>query len=238
MAILGHKKLLDLLETQALAITPLLHPDQIGKAAIDLRMGNVVKLVRSRGIPVVDPLHYRKISENDDIHIHKSRQQKLERHDVPFGENFYLHPGTLALVPTLEWVSLPDDLLGMVTARSSWAREGLNIATATFINPGYSGIITLELANLGSVPMKLYPGLRVAQIALYEVTPNLVPDSSLSPESVASNSQSQFHQNYEPEAGNLWDPQIDPFIGSDLSSETKGDVDDSRRILFSGQIGN
>ena len=107
-----------------------------------------------------------------------------------------LHPGSLALVPTLEWVALPFDLQGVVTARSSWAREGLNIATATIVNPGYRGIITLELANFGEIPIRLYPGLRLAQIAFYEL---LCFDA----EADKNLHQGQFDMAFEPSAGNV-----------------------------------
>jgi dCTP deaminase len=124
-----------------------------------------------------------------------SRKQKHERFDVPFREFFLLHPGKLALVPTLEWLVLPNDLQGIVTARSSWAREGLNIATATIVNPAYRGTVTLELANFGEIPIKLYPGLRIAQIAFYVLDPGRDPTQA--PE------QGQFDMSFEPVAGNI-----------------------------------
>jgi dCTP deaminase len=68
-----------------------------------------------------------------------------------------LHPGAFALVPILEWVRRPWDLRGMVMARSTWAREGLSVATATLIEPGYEGTVTLALANLGQIPISLSP---------------------------------------------------------------------------------
>jgi dUTPase len=89
-----------------------------------------------------------------------------------------------------------DDLQGVVTARSSWAREGLSIATATIVNPGYTGIVTLELANLGEVPMRLYPGLRLAQIAFYSlVSTDANADRQLQ--------KSQFNMSFEPSGGNI-----------------------------------
>ncbi len=55
--------------------------------------------------------------------------------------------------------------------RSSWARLGLQIATATCVEPGFSGVVTLELSNVGTLPLELYPGVRVAQLILREVSP-------------------------------------------------------------------
>ncbi|MDP3686463.1 MAG: dCTP deaminase, partial [Sulfurimicrobium sp.] len=141
----------------------------------------------------VDPKNYITTCDHEAI---QSRKQKHQRFDVPFLESFLLHPGSLALVPTLEWVKIPYDLQGVVTARSSWAREGLNIATATIVNPGYKGIVTLELANFGEIPIRLYPGLRLAQIAFYE----LKCENSEADRIVI---ESQFNLSFEPSGGNI-----------------------------------
>lgn len=136
----------------------------------------------------------------------RGKKQKHERFDVPFMQSFLLHPGALALVPTLEWVKIPYDLQGVVTARSSWAREGLSIATATIVNPGYIGIVTLELANLGEVPIRLYPGLRLAQIAFYRLeSKDSTADQALL--------KSQFDMSFEPSGGNIAKDDS-PFIPS------------------------
>lgn len=135
----------------------------------------------------------------------RQKRQKLERHEIPFLQPFLLHPGMLVLAPTFEWVALPNDLQGVVTARSCWAREGLNIATATFIGPGYRGIITLELSNLGQIPIALYPGLRVAQIAFLQLDKGFdeTPRSS------------QFHMAFEPVSGKIADGEA-PFLPQSL----------------------
>ena len=204
MSVLSRSTLLDKLAAKELIVSPLLDDLQIQDCAIDLRMGNVILLPRSRGISHVDPLAYIK-TDDDQHHPTQFKQQKLERHEVPFFQHFLLHPHSLALVPTLEWVKLPMNVQGVVTARSSWAREGLSIATATFVNPGYQGIVTLELANLGEIPIMLYPGLRLAQIALYELSPDPSQDAQL------NKRKSQFDSQFEPAAGNLIDPAQDPF---------------------------
>jgi dCTP deaminase len=108
---------------------------------------------------------------------------------------------SLALVPTLEWLKLPPDLLGTVTARSTWAREGLSIATATLIEPGYQGIVTLELANLGQIPLALYPGLPIAQIAFALTDGNTVRPN-----------RSQFDLSFEPTQGTILKPNDFSFI--------------------------
>lgn len=194
MSALSKGAILDRLVHGALVISPLLSADQIGGSSVDLRMGTVVLMARSGRQSHVDPAAYRVLQRHQDL---ERKRQKHDRTDVPFKESFLLHPGSLALVPTLEWVKVPADLQGIVTARSSWAREGLNIATATIINPSYQGIITLELANFGEIPIRLYPGLRIAQIAFYD----LRVSSNETESKIAV--KSQFDLAFEPEAGNV-----------------------------------
>ncbi len=88
-----------------------------------------------------------------------------------WGEEFILHPGELVLAATLEYLQLPDDLTAQVMTRSSYGRLGLLSATAVQVQPGYSGCLTLELVNLGQVPMALTPGERIAQLAFTSVYP-------------------------------------------------------------------
>ncbi len=171
MSALVKTSILKSMAERKLVVSPVICGLQLGPSSIDLRLGNVFLLVRARGLSDVDP--GRLASDGATAGDHASEQakrQKHERYEVPFGQKFLLHPGMLALVPTLEWIKLPADLQGIVTARSSWAREGLSIATASLIHPGYTGVITLELANLGQIPLGLYPGLRIAQIAFHTLT--------------------------------------------------------------------
>lgn len=202
MAVLSHGSLLDLLGDGRLTVSPVLHKDQIGDISIDVRMGTVALVVRDSGLSYIDPRQYM-LAEKMGGHVpEKGRRQKFDRIDVPFNQALLLHPGALVLVPTLEWFKLPPTLKGVVTARSSWAREGLNIATATFVDPGYTGIITLELSNLGRVPIALYPGMRIAQIAFYDIKSDGSPLSA---------KKRQFNMSFEPTAGNITKGD-EPFI--------------------------
>lgn len=202
MGILGRGELIRRLKEENLVVSPLLSKAQIGATSIDLRIGNVVLMVRARGSSHVDPREVKRSATSGTSHdVEMGRQQKHERYEIPFYSRFLLHPGSLALVPTLEWLCLPDDLQGFVTARSTWAREGLSIATATFIEPRYQGIVTLELANMGQIPIALYPGLRVAQIAFMKVEGQAdMPDSG------------QFGLSFEPRQGKIADRDDFPFI--------------------------
>jgi dCTP deaminase len=200
--ILGHGEIVARLRSKDLVISPILSKDQLGAASVDLRMGTVALMVRARGASHVDPSDTKRITQRGIPHdIEVGRQQKHERYEIPFKTRFLLHPGTLVLVPTLEWVSLPGNLLGTVTARSTWAREGLSIATATLIEPYYHGIITLELSNLGQIPITLYPGLRLAQIALVAVSGD-----------ARRSNPGQFALSFEPKQGTIASEDDFPFI--------------------------
>ena len=88
---------------------------------------------------------------------------------VPIGDHFVLHPGQFVLGETLEWIHLPRDLVAFVIGKSTWGRDGLIIATAIGVHPNFSGILTLEISNVGEIPIYLYPALAIAQLFLARV---------------------------------------------------------------------
>lgn len=146
-----------------LAITPIIDPErQFDEASVDLRLGpDMIVTRRATALAVFDPARVEEIAG----HL-RDYQDYVRR---PVGTSFYLHPGEFAIARTLEYVTLPEDLAGQAMGRSSWGRLGLIIATATMVQPKFSGTITLELSNVGTVPIVLYVGVRIAQITLYEV---------------------------------------------------------------------
>ena len=164
-------------------------------------MGNVVLMARARGTSHVEPTGLAPGAEGRR-RGELERRQKHERYELTFHMKLLLHPGALALVPTLEWVKLPRNVMGMVTARSTWAREGLSIATATLVEPGYEGIVTLELANLGQVPIALYPGLELAQIAFARMSVD-EPVEGVDPCGTGRPDVPQFNGSFEPSQGRL-----------------------------------
>jgi dCTP deaminase len=91
-----------------------------------------------------------------------------------------IHPGEFCLGRTLEWVELPDDIVARIEGKSSLGRLGLIVhATAGFCDPGWKGTLTLELNNLTRVPIKLYPGLLIAQLSFMSLDrPALKPYGS------------------------------------------------------------
>lgn len=159
----------DLLEAMApttpikdrLIVTPMLDPAvQIGPASIDLRLSSDFLLARRADGSGIEP------ANNDEQAIERSQ----ERLTVPLGEQFWLHPQQFVLGATLEFIRMPPHLGAYVVGRSSWGRIGLIVATAIMVQPGYHGALTLELVNEGETPIALYPGLRVAQLAVHQLS--------------------------------------------------------------------
>lgn len=100
-----------------------------------------------------------------------TESSRTKEHFVPFGESYVIHPGRFALGVTLEWLKLPGDLSGYVTGKSSLGRHGLVIETAAGLHPHFSGCLTLELANVGEVPLEIYPGMKICQVFLHRARP-------------------------------------------------------------------
>ena len=150
-----------------LVITPLLHLDQIHKitGSVDIRLGQEFIIAHQAALGALNP-----VQDPDDLSGQIT--DYLRRIHIPIGQFFVLHPRQFALGTTLEYFSLPGDIAAYVVGRSRWARIGLVIAMATFAHPGYSGCLTLELQNLGDVPIKLYPSLSVGQVIFHKTEGN------------------------------------------------------------------
>jgi dCTP deaminase len=148
-------------DVDPLVITPLLSPRQIGGISVDVRLGNQFIVFRSHRFGIFESFGAR----------HSEPRKIQERQIMRFGERFALHPGTLILGCTFEYISVPNDLECQVEGRSSLARLGLQVVTASAVEPGFKGVVTLELSNVGSVPLTLMPGIRVAQLVFHETEP-------------------------------------------------------------------
>jgi dCTP deaminase len=162
---------------ERLVITPLLDVSkQISKAAVDVRLGSefaVLRQTKMTGLVVRTPLE----SDRSEA-ISREVSEAVDTTYVPIGSVFVLHPGQFVLTSTLEYISLPNCLMAYVIGRSSWGRLGLNIATATMVAPGFKGAITFEMVNLGTVPIGLYPGTRIAQLVFHQLTQSEAPETA------------------------------------------------------------
>jgi dCTP deaminase len=160
---------------EQLIISPILNwKEQVkrGSASVDLRLSCSFTIPKRSQLTNFDPLlesKYKRKSVkavNGNGRKPRSRQNDLY---VGIGDYLVLHPRQFVLGNTLEWIHLPCNYAAYVVGRSSWGREGLVIATATGVHPGYSGVLTLELTNLGEIPLKLYPGITIAQLFIHKV---------------------------------------------------------------------
>ncbi|MFF7191808.1 dCTP deaminase [Streptomyces sp. NPDC008222] len=132
-------------------------PGMLQPASIDVRLDNAFLVFNSHSHTHIDPA---------------VEQPDLTRLVVPAeGEPFVLHPGEFVLASTYERVSLPDDLAARLEGKSSLGRLGLvTHSTAGFIDPGFEGHVTLELSNLATLPIKLWPGMKVGQLAVFAMS--------------------------------------------------------------------
>ena len=141
-----------LVEDGAIVIKPW-NPELVQPASIDLRLGDTFRVFHNHRAPVID------LKEGPPKALTEEVTATPE-------DGFVIHPGEFCLGRTLEWVELPDDVVARVEGKSSVGRLGLIVhATAGFCDPGWKGTLTLELNNLTRVPIKLYPGLLIAQLS-------------------------------------------------------------------------
>jgi dCTP deaminase len=152
--ILSDREIRSALESGHLAIEPLDDPEvQIQPASVDMRLGNRFVVFRHSSKPYIDPAV-------DDA------AEYTEVVQIADDEAFYLHPGEFVLGTTRERVRIPEDLVGRVDGRSSIGRLAILVhATAGFIDPGFEGNVTLEFSNVGKMPVRLRPNMRVCQIS-------------------------------------------------------------------------
>jgi len=131
--------------------------EMVQPSSIDVRLDRYFRVFANHRYTHIDP----KV-EQDDL------TELLE----PEGdEPFVLHPGEFVLGSTLEVITLGDDLAARLEGKSSLGRLGLlTHSTAGFIDPGFSGHVTLELSNVANLPIKLYPGMKIGQICVLALT--------------------------------------------------------------------
>lgn len=132
-------------------------PRHVQPSSIDLRIDNGFRVFRN--------------SRKAFIDVKEDQADLTELVDVAEGEPFILHPGEFVLGSTLERVGLPDDLVARLEGKSSLGRLGLVIhSTAGFVDPGFDGHLTLELSNVSTLPITLYPGMKIGQISFQTLT--------------------------------------------------------------------
>jgi len=131
------------------------------------------KLLQPSSIDVRLDRFFRVFVNTKYSHGDQSLQQEERTCRVePEGDgHFGLHPGECGLGATCEQITLPDDLAGRLEGKSSLGRLGLlTHSTAGFIDPGFSGHITLELSNVANLPITLWPGMKIGQLCLFRLS--------------------------------------------------------------------
>ena len=131
------------------------------------------ELVQPSSVDVRIDRYFRVFNNSQYTHIDPAIQQDelTSLVEPKADEPFVLHPGEFVLGSTLEVVTLPDDLAGRLEGKSSLGRLGLlTHSTAGFIDPGFSGHITLELSNVSNLPIKLHPGMKIGQLCLFRLS--------------------------------------------------------------------
>jgi dCTP deaminase len=141
-----------LIDEQRLVIRPW-DADMLQPASVDLKLGDSFRVFHNHRIKAID--------------IADPPRDLTEHVSIGKDETFVIHPGEFVLGSTKEWVELPDDLVARIEGKSSLGRLGLIVhATAGFVDPSWSGTLTLEITNFNSVPIVLRPGLPIAQLSL------------------------------------------------------------------------
>ncbi len=132
-------------------------PSMIQPSSIDVRLDRFFRLFDNHRYPHIDP---------------STAQPDLTRLvETPPDEPFVLHPGEFVLGATYEQVTLPDDIAARLEGKSSLGRLGLlTHSTAGFIDPGFSGHVTLELSNVATLPIMLWPGMKIGQLCFFRLS--------------------------------------------------------------------
>nr|WP_245346792.1 dCTP deaminase [Arthrobacter stackebrandtii] len=132
-------------------------PAMVQPSSVDVRIDRYFRLFDNHRYAHIDPAE---------------EQPELTRLvEVDPDEAFILHPGEFALASTYETVTLPDNVAARLEGKSSLGRLGLlTHSTAGFIDPGFSGHVTLELSNVATLPIKLWPGMKIGQLCFFQLT--------------------------------------------------------------------
>lgn len=159
-SLLSDSEIYSILMGKDLMFIPLIDPDQVGSTSIDIRLGTSFQIYYPNQSGIID-------------FVSKETVEMAERNstfvDLDYLEDIVISPGQFILGHTMEYIGLPCDLAAEVEGRSSFARLGIEVhMTAGFVDPGFRGVLTLEIFNAGPNPIKLYPGLRIGQLRLFK----------------------------------------------------------------------
>lgn len=154
--LLSDRDLVSEIKSGQLGLDPF-EPSLVQPSSIDVRLDRLFRVFNNHLYTHIDPAE-----RQDDL---------TALVDVPEGEAFILHPGEFVLASTLETVTLGRQLAARLEGKSSLGRLGLLVhSTAGFIDPGFSGHVTLELSNVASLPIRLWPGMKIGHICVLRLS--------------------------------------------------------------------
>ena len=163
------------IKNKEIEISPLIE-DYIQPSSVDLRVGADFRVFENHKYSHIDPK-----AQQDDL---------TSLVTATIEEPFVLHPGEFVLGTTFEKVSLSNKVVARLEGKSSLGRIGLLIhSTAGFVDPGFSGYLTLELSNVANLPIKIYPEMKIGQISFYYL--NSPSESEYGSETYGSKYQGQ-----------------------------------------------
>ena len=190
--ILSDGSIREQLEAGRIVVEPL-GDRAIQPSSVDVRVGHQFRVFANHRHPFID--------------VRRPMDDLTDLVEASPEEPFMLHPGEFVLASTLERITLPDDLVAVLEGKSSLGRLGLLIhSTAGFVDAGFSGHLTLELSNVATLPIAIYPGMRIGQLAFMPLDrPAIHPYGS---RDVGSKYQGQegptpsrYHLNFDEERG-------------------------------------
>jgi len=178
-------------------------PDMVQPSSIDVRLDRYFRVFENHRYPHIDP----SVEQADLTRLIEAEGD----------EPFILHPGEFVLASTYEVITLPDDVASRLEGKSSLGRLGLlTHSTAGFIDPGFSGHVTLELSNVATLPIKLWPGMKIGQLCMFRLTsPSEFPYGS-----------AHYGSRYQGQRGPTASVRADPDTSTRLSHCRMGSLPD------------
>ncbi len=154
--ILSDRTIKEQMEQGRIVVDPL-GTNAVQPASVDIRLDSEILVFRN--------------SWRTHIDVMQAADDVVEPVQIEDSRPFLLHPGEFALGSTLEIVTIPDDIVARIEGKSSLARYGLLIhSTAGFVDPGWSGKLTLEFSNVGILGITLYHGMKIGHISFTQLT--------------------------------------------------------------------
>jgi dCTP deaminase len=154
--ILSDRTIREAIDAGRITIDPY-EPKNVQPSSIDIRLDRYFRVFRNHTARVID--------------VKENQEDLTELVEIGPDDCFMLHPGEFVLGATAERIGLADDLVARIEGKSSLGRLGLLIhSTAGFIDPGFDGHITLELANVANLPITLYPMMKIGQVSFLNMT--------------------------------------------------------------------